>query len=330
MFCFNCGCKLPDDSMFCFKCGAKIDRDIKVEPASRAENEVVETDVNSIKEEIIIEETSKGDEKERESEYLKSMLSEIEALGTSKEIWEFLKDKPISEELKEQLEKQKENERMYGNNKSSTVSKIKKQIADPTSIIEYGTCRRCGINIINGREYCSSCEAKIREENKAVWHYMNGNDRKGPVSEAEIKELARSGIINRSTLVWKEGFANWTHIGDTSLCYLYNGTIPPTPLSEISDVWVWSLATIPIFFSIVLGKYDFPYLALAIIMIVLNCLFFSLDIKALRKSGYSPESWLWLGLVLVPVYLFVRAGKTNRHYAPGIVWCVLAFLDFFI
>ena len=73
--------------------------------------------------------------------------------------------------------------------------------------------------------------------------------------------------------------------GDTSLCYLYNGTIPPTPLSEISDVWVWSLATIPIFLSIVLGKYDFPYLALAIIMIVLNCLFLSLDIKALRKSG---------------------------------------------
>ena len=54
----------------------------------------------------------------------------------------------------------------------------------------------------------------------------------------------------------------------------------------------------------------------------------ALTIKDLKKSGIVVESWIWVGFVLVPVYLFVRAAKTNKNKAPGIVWCVLFVLQF--
>ncbi len=103
----------------------------------------------------------------------------------------------------------------------------------------------------------------------------------------------------------------------------------------VSDKWVWSLATIPLVAgwivpSILLGMGISGGYMSTLIVIILNIVFLSQDIKEIKNSGMNAESWLYLGFILVPVYLFVRESKTNKNYAPGIVWCVLFFLDLIV
>jgi uncharacterized RDD family membrane protein YckC len=41
------------------------------------------------------------------------------------------------------------------------------------------------------------------------WYYVDGGQQAGPVDDAQLEELLRSGKINPGTLVWREGMANW-------------------------------------------------------------------------------------------------------------------------
>ena len=104
----------------------------------------------------------------------------------------------------------------------------------------------------------------------------------------------------------------------------------------VSEKWLWALATVPMLVSLILGRYWFmlmPYsiaqhtYILSIIVIVCNIIFLSLDISEMKKSGKDVEAWMWTGLLLVPVYLYVREKNTNKNYAPLIVWCVLCVLS---
>ncbi len=98
-----------------------------------------------------------------------------------------------------------------------------------------------------------------------------------------------------------------------------------------SDKFMWTLATVPIAVSMLApGLLGIRGTLLTIIVIALNITFLSLDVAEIKKSGYKADSWMWLGLLLVPVYLFVRESKTNRNWAPGIVWCVMFVLDLII
>jgi len=47
------------------------------------------------------------------------------------------------------------------------------------------------------------------------WFYAEGNQRVGPVSEAEFQTLVRNGIIKNETLVWRQGMANWLPYAET-------------------------------------------------------------------------------------------------------------------
>lgn len=48
------------------------------------------------------------------------------------------------------------------------------------------------------------------------WHYSNGGNQFGPISEAEFETSVKSGVIHADTLVWKEGLAGWTKYSDLS------------------------------------------------------------------------------------------------------------------
>jgi len=52
------------------------------------------------------------------------------------------------------------------------------------------------------------------------WYYAVGEERKGPLSEAEFQSLVQQGVVTRQTLVWREGMANWQP---------YDGGTPPPP-----------------------------------------------------------------------------------------------------
>jgi uncharacterized RDD family membrane protein YckC len=41
------------------------------------------------------------------------------------------------------------------------------------------------------------------------WHYAVGGQQQGPVDDAQLDALIRSGQVNQDTLVWREGMANW-------------------------------------------------------------------------------------------------------------------------
>lgn len=46
------------------------------------------------------------------------------------------------------------------------------------------------------------------------WYYVDNNERRGPLSEAEFNELSRSGKIAPTTQVWRSGWANWMPFGE--------------------------------------------------------------------------------------------------------------------
>ena len=41
------------------------------------------------------------------------------------------------------------------------------------------------------------------------WYYVDAGQQAGPVDDAQLEALLRSGKINPGTLVWREGMANW-------------------------------------------------------------------------------------------------------------------------
>lgn len=47
----------------------------------------------------------------------------------------------------------------------------------------------------------------------ADWYYADGGNRNGPVSDEAFGELARTGVVNDSTLVWNVTLSEWTPYG---------------------------------------------------------------------------------------------------------------------
>jgi len=47
------------------------------------------------------------------------------------------------------------------------------------------------------------------------WYYVDAGQQAGPVDDAQLEELARSGKILNDTLVWREGMDNWQPYGQT-------------------------------------------------------------------------------------------------------------------
>lgn len=57
-----------------------------------------------------------------------------------------------------------------------------------------------------------------------MWYYSVNNQPTGPVDDAMIQSMIRSGAILPTTLVWQEGMPNWQTVNSTSLA-----TIIPAP-----------------------------------------------------------------------------------------------------
>ena len=42
-----------------------------------------------------------------------------------------------------------------------------------------------------------------------AWHYLVGSDKFGPVRDADLVMLFRSGQLNRASMLWREGMTEW-------------------------------------------------------------------------------------------------------------------------
>jgi hypothetical protein len=49
----------------------------------------------------------------------------------------------------------------------------------------------------------------------AQWFYARGKERLGPVSAETIRHLLQAGAVQRTTLVWSEGMADWKALDQT-------------------------------------------------------------------------------------------------------------------
>lgn len=47
-----------------------------------------------------------------------------------------------------------------------------------------------------------------------TWYYAIGSERKGPVTEAELDQLAAQGKLRSDTLVWRDGMADWKPLAE--------------------------------------------------------------------------------------------------------------------
>jgi uncharacterized membrane protein YhaH (DUF805 family) len=61
-----------------------------------------------------------------------------------------------------------------------------------------------------------------------MWYYSNNDDQQGPVDEAAIPQLIANETLNPSSLVWKEGMADWLPLGESELA----GFLAPAPATR--------------------------------------------------------------------------------------------------
>ena len=159
-------------------------------------------------------------------------------------------------------------------------------------------CGKCGSRIADGNVFCTNCGVPITVLTTA----------------SSAQPVVPAPSIPPTT----------TQIKDPE-------TQPALTTVPISDKWPWLLATIPMSVSLILSMVvPSNTTIIAIVVVILNIIFVSLDDNYLKKKEIQTKSWMWMGILLVPVYLFVRAGKTNKHFGPGIVWCVLGGIDLMI
>lgn len=60
------------------------------------------------------------------------------------------------------------------------------------------------------------------------WYYAKGKEKVGPLTAAQMKQLARSGELARTSMVWKTGMPKWVQAGQV------NGLFPEAPPQKAS------------------------------------------------------------------------------------------------
>ena len=63
----------------------------------------------------------------------------------------------------------------------------------------------------------------------AEWYYARNKKQHGPVSSAGLKELAQSGELRPTDLIWKEGLPEWTPASSIKNLFPDETDIAPTP-----------------------------------------------------------------------------------------------------
>ena len=74
-----------------------------------------------------------------------------------------------------------------------------------------------------------------------IWYYVDGDTQVGPVEQAAMVALIRSGTVKSTTSVWRDGMADWQESGQTELASLlprnapppFTGTTTPPPRSRV-------------------------------------------------------------------------------------------------
>jgi len=166
-------------------------------------------------------------------------------------------------------------------------------------------CPKCGKEIKGDSKFCEGCGAAIETAASE------------PVFTASAPATVSAPVI-------------------TSNINLDDVELDEEPDVEgLSDVWAWLLAFVPILVMTgaiivhsVIG-YDSVWVTFAGFFLF-NTLLLILDQNELKARRFPVNRWIWLGLIFIPAYLFMRAAETKKKYGYAIWWIVFLLLARFL
>lgn len=96
------------------------------------------------------------------------------------------------------------------------------------------SCYSCGAILPNGANYCFKCGRKSVREAKAgnaiekTYYFAINGESRGPFDMDTICQLANSGQLKRSTLVWTKNMKEWLPMEKVTELQYITDTLPPT------------------------------------------------------------------------------------------------------
>lgn len=70
------------------------------------------------------------------------------------------------------------------------------------------------------------------------WFYAVGSERLGPITDQQLSNLIAAGTVSDTTLVWREGFANWQAWSEIATAHPLppaDAGAPPIPATPVAD-----------------------------------------------------------------------------------------------
>lgn len=173
-----------------------------------------------------------------------------------------------------------------------------------------------------------------------MWYYLEGNEKKGPLSEEELKGLILKKAISNQTNVWKEGMNSWKKASE---CDELNDSPPPLPPAipkpptmnqnfqqssihnQEPSLWntnaasLWSLLFSPIFGGIIvfknwqsLGNEKKAKVSLGWVMGCALFAFVNLFLDMPMKIGYG-VLLLWYFIDCRPQIQFIKTNLQEKY-----------------
>jgi hypothetical protein len=187
-------------------------------------------------------------------------------------------------------------------------------------------CQQCGSAIAGGARFCAGCGSPIGAASAAqpaIWYYESQGQQAGPVSQAQLSQLATTGSVLPLTLVWTDGMPDWQPYAS-----LGRSIGPRRAISNQRssiDMLIWCLAFAPllgIVIAVFLTSVGVPKGIATWSTLALNIILSYMDNARLKKAGVTVGG---PGAFLVPVYLFARASRLGQKPIYAIVW-IIAFV----
>lgn len=162
-------------------------------------------------------------------------------------------------------------------------------------------CKKCGAVLGEADTFCLKCGAKVEHE---VFCSRCGKKLYEGASYCSVCGTKYGNTIEKG----KHYMPSVEHISISK---------------AISDKWAWALATVPTGIMIVMPLITSSRGIMWALAITASIVFFFLDKAEIEKSGIGSYVWIWVGLVIVPIYLWIRVYmlKTSNGYA--LVWLAM-------
>lgn len=180
----------------------------------------------------------------------------------------------------------------------------------------------------------------MQEKEQVQWYIPMPDGLWGPYTSEQIAQLYSTNQINETTCVLKQT----THrVGQLNIAQLsqHDGeeqesaqenaepiTLPKKvqaclKVNNTALLWYSVMAAVlaVAFVLCLTGNYNIgrPLITLGSLTTMSSVIPLSVDVMRVKRALYGFEPWMLTAYLITPVYLFMRAHKTDKNYAYGIV-----------